>query len=770
MAPYPSGALLRAPSVLFSTHHRPYAHKANLLQLKAPSQDLRRYHYQQQHQHAAHYAALLQSCTTENSVFSGYVAHDLIVKSSFDQTTFLQNLLIQIYSQCGYVEHACASFFHMNFPDQYSWRFMINCYAQQGNIDKAFQFFYHMQCVGMLPDVFVYVSVLSVCVGPSALAKGTHIHTCIVYRLSILDPVVGTALVNMYGKCGDLESAQRVFNSISNRDRVCWNSMIALYKQFGQNKEALNLLEQMLQSHVLPDEYTFTTIVTACTGDLALTKGRVLHDQIVRNGIESRVDVGNVLINMYVLGGCIPDAYKTFDNIDTQNVVSWTVMISGYLQHGFSMRALRLFDQMHWEGVFPDQVLLVSIFSSLDALEEGKRIHAQMIGAGVEIDAKVGNALLNMYINSGSIQDACFTFNQMSKRELVSWTTMMAAFAQHGQVNRALQLLEQVRVEGLEQDEVMFISILSACVDPSACLDGKRIHVCIISCGFDADVSIGNALLNMYKRCGSIEESLILFARMDNQNDVTFISMLSVCADQAALQEGKWLHSCVAESGSDVYDMLKNALLTMYGRCGSLADAQAIFNKTRARNLALWNAMIEVYAQNGHGKDALELFSQIGYEKVTPSEATFVSVLSACSHSGLVDEAYAYVVSMSCDYGIIVEGDHYNCMVDLLGRVGRLDEAEIIILNMPCRPTSVSWLTLLSACREHVDVIRGENAAEWASVLDCKNTAPYIILSNLYFVVGREEDSARVIQRMREMELESSIFGNTIGAKDSLLS
>eukprot|EP00250_Pteridium_aquilinum_P035758 c9901_g2_i1 orf=64-750(+) len=223
MAPYSSGASCRqSPSLQrssrklsLSTHHQnptcSHPQRGNFLtgplQETSPPQALQK-QQQQQPQLAclqilpvAHYATLLQCCGKANSVLNGYLAHDLIVKSGFDRSILLQNMLIQMYGRCGYVEHACSSFSHMCAPDRYSWSFTIKCFAQQGNTDKAFQFFYHMQCVGMLPDEFVFVSVLSVCFTPSTLAEGMRVHAGMVYRLSSLDAVVGTALVNMYGKC-----------------------------------------------------------------------------------------------------------------------------------------------------------------------------------------------------------------------------------------------------------------------------------------------------------------------------------------------------------------------------------------------------------------------------------------------------------------------------------------------------------------------------------------------------------------------------------------
>ncbi|MCO5610801.1 hypothetical protein L7F22_065042 [Adiantum nelumboides] len=740
---YRATNLRRMANLCFNTRHR------NLRTCPSTSQGQQQKPPCLHIQPASHFAVLLQSLCKETSIVNGYIVHDLIVKSGFDQFTYLQNMLIQVYAHCGYMENACTCFFCIRNPDQYSWNFMIKFFAQQGNIDSTVQFYYQMQCVGILPDEFAFVSMLSVCSSAKDLSKGMHIHAIVVSRLNKLNIIVGTAIVTMYGKCGNLENAEKVFGNILEHDRVAWNAMLALYDQLGQSQNALTLLGKMLESHVSPDEYTFTSIVSACTDDISLAEGRELHDQIIRFGLESKGNLGNCLVNLYVKGGSLYDGQKIFDKYVTQSIVAWTTMIRGYLQYGFSTIAFFSLDEMLLEGVLPDQALLVSVFSSLAELQVGKTLHARIIGTEFESDAKVSYAVLSMYINSGSAEDASITFNRLSNRALVAWTTMMTGCAQEGQVNRALELLEQSRVEGVGQDKVMLLSIISACANALAYLDGKRIHACVRSCGSDSDVSVGNALVNMYKRCGLVEDTFTLFAKMDSWDIVTFISMLSACGDQAALQDGKLLHVCLMESGLDLDGPLRNALLTMYGRSGSLFDARAVFDKAHLQNLALRNAMIESYAQNGHGNDALEFFNQILQERMSPDAATFVSVLSACGHSGLVDEAYMYLVSMSYDYGMTVEVDHFNCMVDLLGRIGRLEEAELIILGMSCNVSNVSWLTLLSACREHMDVTRAERAAERAFAIDPKDAAPFIALSNVYFAVGRREDSAKLIESMR---------------------
>lgn len=702
-------------------------------------------------------ASLLRSCVTATALPDGKRAHHHIIMCGLDHNLFLWNLLIQMYANCVSLENASASFCKMHRRDRFSWNFMITAYAQKGKVQEAFQLFNQMQCEGVFADKFVFVSILSACASPTVLAEGKRVHVLLICSGTFLDAVVGTALVNMYGKCGELENAQEVFAKISERDVVSWNAMIAVYAHLGRSQNALSLFEQMQRNGVTADKFTFVTVLSACASQGALAEGRVKHRGFVGSGLESDIVIGNALINMYGKCGCPEDAKAIYDQIPEHNTLSWTAMIAAFAQHGHNQDALQLLEQMQWEGLVPDDITFVSILSTLhcpSVLDEGKRMHARILGTEFESDMIVVNALLNMYIKCGSLEEAQQIFDKMPMREAVSWTAMTAAYVQHGQGKHALELFEQMKKEGVVLDEITFISIISACSSQAALVEGKWMHACIISSRFESDVAVGNALISMYSKCGCLDDALTTFEKMQKWDDVTFISILSACASQASLTEGKCVHACIMCSQVELDPTVGNAILSMYGRCGSLVDARWIFDRILKRNLAIWNAMIAAYAQVGEGKHALQLFDLMRQERVMPDEATFVSVLSACSHTGLVDEGSKHFISMHQDYGITPEVDHYNCMVDLLGRVGRLDEAEDLIRNMPLQPTGVSWMTLLGACRTQVDVERGQRAAMRAFELDPKSTAPYVTMSNLYATVGRGDDAARVMEKMKTLDLK----------------
>ncbi|KAH8940748.1 hypothetical protein BDL97_14G001500 [Sphagnum fallax] len=320
-------------------------------------------------------------------------------------------------------------------------------------------------------------------------------------------------------------------------------------------------------------------------------------------------------------------------------------MILGYVKCGQGSKALELFHQMQQKGVQSDPVTFVGVLNacaSMAALEEGRHAHEQIIQSGYESVAFVGNSLIDMYAKCGSMEDAKRVFNKLPSRDVVSWNVMIFGHVKYGQGQKALELFRQLQEEGVQPDFMTLVGVLNACASVVALEQGRRAHDWVIKSGWDSNVFVGNSLIDMYAKCGNLE------------------------------------------------------------------DALKVFNKMPSRDVVTWNAMIGGYAIHGHGKEALKQFEQMHEEGVQPDDTTFVCLLSACSHSGLLDEGLRFYSSMSTVYMISANLQHYTCMVDLLGRAGRLHEAENMVLAMPYKPQVAAWRALLGACRIHGNVEMGE--------------------------------------------------------------
>eukprot|EP01018_Ginkgo_biloba_P003629 Gb_16327 [translate_table: standard] len=627
--------------------------------------------------------------------------------------------------------------------------------------------------------ISTYASLLEACTNMKTL-KQVHAHVLI----SGLNQNIhlGTKLAIMYTKLRSIVNACLVFDKIYKPNVFLCNVMIRGYATNGLYGETLAVYNRMLQSGIRPDNFTFPFVLKACAGLLALQVGKKIHYDIVTTAFESDIFVTNALIDMYAKCGSIEDAHQVFDRMSRRDVVSWTAMVAGYTQIGLPSDALTVFQQMQIADVKPDSVTMVSVLSAcadLGALKQGKWIHDYINKSGFESDVFVRTALLDMYAKCGNIEIAQQLFDKMSRRDVVTWNAMIAGYIQNGHVRESLMLFNQMRQANAKPNSLTMVNLLWVCTLLGAVQQGNRIHNYIIKCGFESDIVVETALIDMYAKCGSIEIARQLFARMSRRNvvswsamiagyaqnglandalilfhqmqqagvkpnSVTMVSVLSACAYLAALQQGKWIHAYIVKSGFESDVSVGNSLVDMYAKCGSLEIARNFFDKMPKRDVISWNAMIAGYGMHGHGEDALAVFTQMQQTSVKPNHITFVSILSACSHAGLVDYGWQYFDCMGRDYCIAPTVKHYACMVDLLGRAGYLDEAYDFIKSMPLEPDDSVWGALLGACRIHCNIEIGERVAEHLFDLEPENAGYYVLMSNIYAAAGKWNEVAKV--------------------------
>ncbi|KAJ7568598.1 hypothetical protein O6H91_01G039600 [Diphasiastrum complanatum] len=729
------------------------------------------------------YAELLRACGNVKALADGQSVHAHIAKSRYAKNIYLTNLLIHMYGKCGCIGEARKLFDAVSSRDVVSWTAMIAAYAaQHGQSSEALELFRQMQCEGVQPNKITLVTALAACCTSTALAHGKHIHALTRKNGLESDVIVATALVKMYGKCGSLEDALRVFCQMPERNVISWTTMISAYIQHGQHEEALALFEQMQLSGLKPNKITYLSLLNACASLLALTRGKLIHAHILENGYELDVVLGTALVDMYGKCGSLEDALKTFYIIPERNVVTWTVLISAYAQHGHSTEALQYFEQMQKEGFKPNNVTVVTVLNACSneaALEDGMLIHAWMIENGIPPSTVVCTALVDMYGKCGYISYARDIFDSMPERDMVTWNAMISVYSNNGKGKDAFLLFQQMQLEGVKLNKVTYVSVLDSCSYVAAPVDGTLIHDHLRRNGLEIDVVVGSALVNMYGNCGKMMEArrvfemlpernvvawtamisayaqnkhpmeaIQLFHEMQSQgvkpNKVTFLSVLDACTNAASLEEGELIHSCIDGTDLESDVLVGTALVHMYRKCGCLSDARDVFDKASGRNLIIWTAIIAAYAQHGHGKEAVQLFGHMQWQGVKADEVAFVCLLSACSHTGMIDEGCHYFLSFTIDSSIRPTAEHYGCMIDLYGRAGRLNEAEKFIRSIPVKPDAVMLMALLGACRMYQDVPRGRRVAEELLKLDPDNEAAYVVLSNIYAGAGRWEDAETV--------------------------
>lgn len=445
--------------------------------------------------------------------------------------------------------------------------------------------------------------------------------------------------------------------------------MIAVHNEHGQAMDSLQLFRQMVWERFIPNNITFISILSACASLSDLAEGKWIHGCILESRFELDVVLGTALVNMYGKCGSPEESQRVFDKMLERDTIAWNAMIAVRAEHQHSKEALQLFNQMQRGGERPDKVTFVNSLvacSSLGILTEGRRIHTQLLGMRFQIDVVLGNTLLNMYGKCGNLEHAVEVFEKMLERTVVSWTVMIALFAQNGLTEESLQLFHKMQEEGIMPNKVTYVSLLDTCANQAVLVEGRKMHLHILDNGFDLDVAV------------------------------------------------------------------RNAMVSMYGKCGSLEDAWRTFDNMPEQDIISWNAMISAHAQHGQGVEALQLLCKMHQDRAMPNNITCVNILTACSHAGLLDDGCHFFESMHADFGILPTVDHYNCMIDLLARAGLLEEAENMINTMPYQPTSVSFMSLLSACKHLAAIERGLRNAKNVFEFCAEDDTPLVMLFNIY--------------------------------------
>ena len=442
---------------------------------------------------------------------------------------------------------------------------------------------------------------------------------------------------------------------------------------------------------------------------------------------------------------------------------------------------------MRQDHVQANKITYLSILKACASplsLKWGREVHVLIRRDGLESDVRVGTSLIQMYAKCGSIEEARQAFDNLTNRNVVSWTAMVGANAGSGRGVEAYDLYLKMKEEGFQPDAVTYISLLNDCASTGALEWVKDVHRHILEGGYESDVRVGNALVHMYAKSGSIEDAAVVFDRMKERDlitwnvmigayagscrgvvaydlylkvkeegfqpdAVTYMSLLNDCASTGALEWVKDVHRHILEGGHESDVRVGNALVHMYAKSGSIEDAQLVFERMEECDVMTWNIMIGGLGQHGRGQDALELFRKMKADGLVPDAYSFVALLSACSHAGLVDEGRQLFCAMK-DYGVEPTVVHYSCMVDLLGRAGLLEETKRFINSLPVEADAGTWGALLGACRTYGNVELGELAAKEVMKLDPADASPYVLLSNIYAAAGQWDQVSFIRHLMQE--------------------
>lgn len=521
-------------------------------------------------------------------------------------------------------------------------------------------------------------------------------------------------LIDLSSTLGFLDYALRVFQTSSNPNVVAFNTVIKCF--IGKDyQKALRIYNEMNSSLISPNNFTFTLLLRCFNSLESLRYGMALHNQIIKLGFTSSLFVQNTLLDFY--SNCsdkLDYAYRVFEEIPEKDSVSNNSMICAYLARCEIEPAMQLFDSMPARDVITWNSV-ISGLSKTGNMELAHSLFQQM----PDRNHFSWNVMISGFVRISDMQAAQSIFDQMRVKDVVSWTAMITGYSKTGDIIRARNFFDKMPMK----------TVIS-----------------------------WNAMIAGYVHNRMFDQALNLFDQMliDGQSkpdEATLISVLAACSQVGSLEHGKRINSFTNETTFVLSIPLGNALIDMFAKCGDVENAKRVFNRM-AKDMITWTTMVAGLATNGQCEKALSLFDSMCQEGIKPDDVIFIAVLSACVHGGLVEEGKRVFTQMVHEFDVKPRIEHYNIVVDLLGRAGKFEEAVKFIENMPLEPNDVTWATLLSACKTHNNGELLETVTRKILEQEPSDPAYLTLISSLSASIGQWEDALKYRDSIRQRGVE----------------
>lgn len=667
-------------------------------------------------------AAGLRHCGKLQAFKRGESIHAHLIKQGISQNVFLANNVISMHVDFRSLGDAHKVFDEMTERNIVTWTTMVSGYTSVGKPNKAIELYTSMlDSRAEAPNEFMYSAVLKACGLVGDLQLGRLIHERIDKENMKGDVVLMNAVLDMYVKNGRLSEAKNTFSEIPRPNSTSWNTLISGYCKAGLIEEAVSLFHQIPQP----------------------------------------------------------------------NVVSWNCLISGFVDKG-SPRALEFLVKMQREGLMLDGFALPCGLKACSAgglLTMGKQLHCYVLKSGLESSSFALSALIDMYANCSSLSDATDLFDQQKsalRNSAAVWNSMLSGFLINEENKAALGLLSQMYQSDLCFDSYTLSGALKICINLVNLRLGLQVHGLVIISGYELDYVVGSILVDLHANVGNMQDAHKLFHRLPNKDIIAFSglirgcvkvgfdslafslfreliklgldadqfiisSILKVCSSLASLGWGKQIHGLYVKKGYESEHVTATALIDMYVKCGEIDYGVVLFDGMLERDVVSWTGIIVGCGQNGRVKEAIRYFHKMINSGVEPNEVTFLGVLSACRHSGLLEEARSILELMKSEYGLEPYLEHYYCVVDLLGQAGRFQEAEELINKMPLEPDKTIWISLLTACGTHRNAGLVTLIAEQLLKAFPEDPSVYTSLSNVYAMMGMWDRLSEVREAAKKL-------------------
>ncbi|CAM0944612.1 unnamed protein product [Alopecurus aequalis] len=521
------------------------------------------------------------------------------------------------------------------------------------------------------PDAFTLSLLLKSCAMLPSLAHGRAVHALAVRSCAAYaDAFVAAALVQMYAKCRDMVGSINAYNAFEKPDMVLRTSMVTGYEQNGMAQEALEFFARhVVGQGVVPSPVTLVSVISAAAQLRDARNGQACHAFVLRNDFEYDLALVNAIIGFYMRTGAVQHARRLFEGMMERDVVTWSCMVTGYVQSGNTCEALRVYKMMVKAGMKPNAVTVVSVAQACSLaldVEEGKRLHDIAVKMGCELEMTVATALVDMYMKCSCHEKAMQLFSRMPKKDTVAWAAVIGGLTQNDLPDASMRVFKCMLLDGPVPDAVTMVKVLAACSESGVMRQTFCLHGYLVNTGFSGKIFVAAALVDLYSKFGN------------------------------------------------------------------LGSAVRVFESATEKDVVLWSSMISGYGIHGLGQQAVALYRRMVASSVQPNSLTFVSVLSACSHSGLVQEGKCIFKSMTQVYGIVPNTEHRSAMVDLLGRASEFQEATELLREMGGTADAHTWCSLLAACRAHRDTEMSAVVAAKLLKLDPDHAGYYNLLTNIY--------------------------------------
>ncbi|KAH7296358.1 hypothetical protein KP509_26G020400 [Ceratopteris richardii] len=558
----------------------------------------------------------------------------IINDCGLESDLLIGNALIDMFYKCGSLDMAMRIFLKMRDRDAFTWTTMIAAHIHYRQTGQALEAFKKMIVGGVKPTIMTYATALSACSHPSILREGEEIHIYLVKVGIESDEILECSVLSMYGKCGLVSDACWIFDASSKLDVVIWNTMISIYFNQGCNEKALQLYQRMFLHCVKPNRVTGLSILAICASLSAWKEGMLIHFSIIDLGVTSD-EVWNALLNMY--GGCgsPSDAHCIFERMPKKNVVSWSSLIQMYVQNDLIDKAFQAFKSMQIEGVQPNRITLVNIVKAcIDRfdLSTGQLIHTFIVEENFEPDIVCGNALITLYGNCGSPSDASCVFIFLSPPDEVSWTSVIAAHAHCGCKKDAIRFFTKMLRVGVALSDSTCVTMIEVLTRFTSLEEGKLVHFLAVEGETESNLTVANAFVNFYAKCGKLDEAFCMFDRISDPDVVSWSALITAHANQGKSDQAFNLLLRLESRGLKPDGVMFLCLLSACSHAGLIGEGFVFFHVMIgvfqiSPLKEHWRCICDLLGRSGWLEQVGALINHMPY---MPNFAVWMSFLSAC--------------------------------------------------------------------------------------------------------------------------------------------